>query len=215
MKCFGNNRYGQLGYENTLTLGDAAGEMAALAAVNVGAGRTVTQIDAGYSHTCAVLDNGTVKCWGRNNRGQAGLNSATNTIGDSANEMGDNLAAIPLTSFTPVKVYGGNTMTCAVNAAGGTRCWGLGSSGQLLIGSTANVGRSAGDTAALANINLGTGVTASVVNVGFYTACAITTTKRIKCWGSSLNGATGSGQTLNNLGDIAGEVGDGLPFFNN
>lgn len=214
LKCWGNNRYGQLGYQDTVVRGDNAGEMAALVAVNLGTGRTVIDIGMGYSHSCAVLDNGTAKCWGRNNKGQVGINSNSNTIGASAGTMGDNLIAIPFTSFTPVKMLGGNMMTCAINAAGSVRCWGLGGSGQLLVGSIANIGRVANDMQNLANVNLGTSVVASSISVGDYSVCTITTGKRIKCWGSALNGALGGGQILNNLGDVAGELGDSLPYVN-
>ena len=61
-----------------------------LPAVNLGTGRTATAITAGNSHTCAVLDNGTVKCWGYNSDGQLGLGDTTDR-GDDAGEMGDNL----------------------------------------------------------------------------------------------------------------------------
>ncbi len=214
MKCFGNNRYGQLGVGSTVQLGDNAGEMAALAAISLGTGRTVVDIGAGYSHSCAILDNGTAKCWGRNNKGQVGIESTSNAIGTSPADMGNGLPIIPFTSFTPTKILGGNTMTCAANAAGAVRCWGLGSSGQLLVGSTANIGRSNNDIVNLTNVNFGTGLTAPSIGVGFYTVCAVTSDKRVKCWGNSLSGATGNGQTANNLGDVAGELGNSLPYMN-
>ena len=50
------------------------GEMGdSLPAVALGTGRTAVAITAGASHTCALLDNGTVKCWGDNDYGQLGL----------------------------------------------------------------------------------------------------------------------------------------------
>ena len=32
----------------------------------------VVEIAPGYRHTCALLDNDTVQCWGQNNQGQLG-----------------------------------------------------------------------------------------------------------------------------------------------
>ncbi len=216
VKCFGSNRYGQLGQGSTISLGDNAGEMAALASINLGTGRTAVDIGAGISHACAILDNGTAKCWGRNNKGQAAAESANNTIGASAGQMGDSLLASPFPgAFVPAKVSGGNTSTCFMNAAGAVRCFGLGTTGQLLLGSIANTGRTNGDVSGSVNVNMGTGIAATSLGAGYYTNCVITNTKRIKCWGSSLSGATGNGQTANNLGDVVGELGDSLPFVNN
>jgi E3 ubiquitin-protein ligase HERC3 len=214
VKCWGNSRYGQVGQENSNSIGDGAGQMAALASINLGTGRTAVDIGGGYSHACAILDNSTSKCWGRNNKGQVGVNSASNTFGATAGSMGDALIANPFTSFVPAKIAGGNTFTCAMNAAGAVRCWGLGTTGQLLVGSSVNIGRSNNDIEGLTNVNMGTSVAASSVSVQFNSVCAIMTNKRIKCWGSSLSGATGSGQTANNLGDVAGELGDSLPYVN-
>ncbi len=213
LKCFGNNKVGQLGYGNTVAKGKAAGEMAALPIIDLGAGRTVVDIGMGYSHSCAILDNGTQKCWGRNQRGQLGQGDIANR-GDDAAEMGDNLAALPFTGFTPVKTWGGNQMQCAMNATGGVRCWGLNSSGQLLIGSTANQGDDVNEIANLLNVNLGTGISSVTNSVGYFFGCAITNNKRIKCWGIASNGSLGNGTITPNLGDAPAETGDGLPFVN-
>ena len=95
VKCWGHSQYGQLGLENTNTIGDSSGEMASLSAVNLGTGRTATAIAAGFFHSCALLENSSVKCWGRNSYGQLGIDNTTN-IGDDSGEMGNNLDAINL-----------------------------------------------------------------------------------------------------------------------
>ena len=79
MKCWGNNGAVELGLGDTANRGDKPGEMGDnLPAVDLGAGRTATAISAGDVHTCAPLDNGTLKCWGGNADGQLGLGD-TNT----------------------------------------------------------------------------------------------------------------------------------------
>ena len=63
--------------------------------VDLGAGRNARGIAAGDSHTCALLDNFSVKCWGKNESGQLGQGD-NSTLGDGSGEMGDNLPVISL-----------------------------------------------------------------------------------------------------------------------
>ena len=59
-------------------MGDNSGEMGDnLPAVDLGTGRTATAISIGSQHTCALLDNVSVKCWGFNDVGQLGLENTT------------------------------------------------------------------------------------------------------------------------------------------
>ncbi|MCB1016141.1 MAG: hypothetical protein KDB10_13635, partial [Acidimicrobiales bacterium] len=65
VKCWGLNEEGQLGLGNTRSHGLLPRSMGdELPAVDLGTGRTATAVSAGGNHTCAVLDNGAVKCWG-------------------------------------------------------------------------------------------------------------------------------------------------------
>ena len=219
VKCFGRTTYGQVGYESTTNnIGDAVSETGdSLAAVNLGTGRTVKFLASGYTHSCAILDNDAIKCWGRNNRGQMGNGSiagANAALGDAVGEMGDTLPTVPLTSFTATSLRIGREGGCALNASNQTRCWGYNAYGQLMIGNTSNQGDAAGEVAALGNINFGTSLSVSNLSLGWFGGCGIFTNKRIKCWGRALNGYLLNASTTVNLGDAGGELGDGLPYVN-
>jgi alpha-tubulin suppressor-like RCC1 family protein len=77
VRCWGENVQGQLGLGNTNTIGDNESPVA-----NVNLGGTATAITEGDRHTCAVLNGGSVRCWGANAQGQLGL-SNTNVVGDN------------------------------------------------------------------------------------------------------------------------------------
>lgn len=61
--------------------------------VNLGTNRTATSLINGGYHSCALLDSGTIKCWGWNAGGQLGLGD-TASRGDGAGEMGDSLRSV-------------------------------------------------------------------------------------------------------------------------
>jgi alpha-tubulin suppressor-like RCC1 family protein len=106
----------------------------ALPAVSLGAGRTVVDVRAGFSHTCALLDSGALKCWGENDAGALGLGDTTDR-GTLPAHMGDALPAISLgTGRAAVGFACGIDHTCAILDSGALKCWGSNNSGQLGLG---------------------------------------------------------------------------------
>ena len=211
VKCWGDNWYGQLGLGDTNDRGDGANEMGSnLAFVELGTGRTATAINSNSVHTCALLDNASVKCWGRGSAGQLGQGN-NNNLGDGANEMGDNIPSIDLgTGRTATAISTGGFQTCALLDNASVKCWGYNNYGQLGQGNTNNLGDGAnemGDN--LPSIDLGTGRTATAIAQGNSHTCALLDNASVKCWGSNNNGQLGQGNT-NNLGDGANEMGDNL-----
>ncbi|HMQ24737.1 MAG TPA: hypothetical protein PKA98_02020 [Acidimicrobiales bacterium] len=120
--------------------------------MDLGTGRTATAVSASEASTCAVLDNGNVKCWGFNSSGQLGLGD-TLPRGDEPCEMGDVPPTVALgTGRTATTVTAGHddtnssSHTCATLDNGQVKCWGGNHYGQLGLGDTATRGRSPGRT---------------------------------------------------------------------
>ena len=71
MKCWGKGDNGRLGQGNTNHYGDdAVDEISDLSTITLGS--TVRAISAGEEHTCAFLDDESVKCWGAGGGGKLG-----------------------------------------------------------------------------------------------------------------------------------------------
>jgi alpha-tubulin suppressor-like RCC1 family protein len=208
VKCWGSNSAGRLGYGDTLNRGDGADEMGSnLPVVDLGSGRTAKAIIAGAAHTCALLDNNTVKCWGLNYAGQLGLGDTENR-GDGADEMGSNLPAVDLGSGRTAKaISAGKIHTCAILDDGSVKCWGYNSNGQLGLDDTDSRGDGTGEMgAALPTVYLGSGRTAKAIAAGGFHTCALLDDSSVKCWGANAVGQLGLGDTTNR-GDSSGDYG--------
>lgn len=114
-KCFGDNRYGQVGDNTTTHRNYAAVDVTVLTS-------EVTSFALGVWHTCAITTANAVVCWGDNSRGQLGDGTKTNRM-----------TPVTVSGLTSgiVSIEAGHYHTCAVDTAGSVRCWGDNGSGQL------------------------------------------------------------------------------------
>ena len=174
VKCWGANWYGGLGNNSTTSSAipvDVSGMASGVAAISAGSG-----------HTCALLINGGVKCWGSNAIGQLGNNSTAD-------------------SYIPVDVSGldsgvmaisaGESFTCALLTTGGVKCWGWNAYGEL--GNNTNT-----DSHIPVDVSgMKSGVVA--IDAGGSHTCALLTNGSVKCWGFNRYGELGNNTFTNSL----------------
>ncbi|MCW1969636.1 MAG: RCC1 repeat-containing protein [Anaerolineae bacterium] len=168
-KCWGRNHAGQLG-DGTQKDRDTLQEVQGL-------GSNVTQIASGGEHTCALMRDGTVMCWGNNAYGQ---------LGDGSTDMRTTPRLVAGLPSAASAISAGKHHTCAILSAGELRCWGANISGQLGIGHAQNTSTPS------AVIGLAKNVVA--VTAGSNHTCAIATAGRVLCWGENVSGQLGVGQ---------------------
>jgi cysteine-rich repeat protein len=196
VRCWGDNSQGQLGLGTTANLSGQPPYKNGL----VPLGAPAAALTAGDSHTCALMADQSVRCWGANADGQLGLGN-TNTIGDD--EVPDAThAGVPLGAKATAVAAGGND-TCAILQDGSLRCWGRNDYGQLGLGNTTTIGDDELPSAAVAEVSLGD--TAAAVAAGGEHTCAILGTaslgsSAVRCWGRNNLGQLGLANTT--------EVGD-------
>jgi alpha-tubulin suppressor-like RCC1 family protein len=142
VRCSGLNVLGQLGQGNTADIGDSPGE--STVAVDL-AGHAAIAISSGFGHTCAILDSGQLRCWGRNDDGQLGQGNV-NHVGDSP---GETTVAVNLGGHTAIAVSAGEDFTCAVLDDATMRCWGDNTTGELAQGTAQPYGAAPSETPGL------------------------------------------------------------------
>jgi alpha-tubulin suppressor-like RCC1 family protein len=149
VKCWGSNGYGQLGYSNVTASGDDPGEMGTnLSFVDLGPDAVVQSLGLGETHSCAVMTNGSVKCWGDGANGRLGSGNVA-PLGDLPNQMGANLPFVDLgPGAVAQSVCAGVSHTCALLTNGTVKCWGGNQYGQLGYGASDDSGDEPGEMGA-------------------------------------------------------------------
>ncbi len=169
VRCWGYNRFGQLGDGTAVDRRRPVGVF--------GLRRGVRAIAAGGRHSCALMKAGAVECWGDNAHGELGDGTRTRRSKPVAVRGLHGVRA----------VAAGEAFACALTGSGRVECWGDNRHGELGDGTSADRDRP------VAVARLGTGVTA--IALGYFHACALKRAGTVECWGYNGYGQLGDGAT--------------------
>jgi len=174
-RCWGDNTYGQLGNGTGANSIAPTPVLSLTSVVGIAAYYTATPLfvsDNQEGSFCAVLADGSVKCWGSNALSELG------TTGLSQ--------ARPITVQSVAgasQVVGGKSFACAL-ASGAVACWGYNGSGQLGSVTSANT-----SMVALPVSGLGA---ATAIAAGSMHACALLSDASVYCWGDNIYNELGN-----------------------
>jgi cysteine-rich repeat protein len=132
----------------------------------------------GEGHSCAVLDDGSVACWGDDDNGQ---------LGDGVPGADRSTAALVPGLAGIVDIEAGEDTTCARDGVGAVWCWGDNIVGQLGIGNTFD---------APSPLPVGLPAPALAIAVGDRFACALLDDGQLVCWGDGADFQLGNGSLL-------------------
>ncbi|AWV88464.1 RCC1 domain-containing protein [Bradymonas sediminis] len=145
-------------------------------------------ISAGANHTCALLDDHSIRCWGDNTEKQLGRSYGLDDLSVPRKVVFD----APL--FKPRMVSAGQKHTCAIltkNSQDKLYCWGNNASGQLGTGDTTSAARPklVEHSASLINekplIDLATGAAHTCVVTAHRDSPTEPVSNRVICWGDN------------------------------
>lgn len=147
----------------------------------------VTAIAAGYAHTCALLSDGTVRCWGFNGYGELGF--ATTQM---CNNTPCSMSPQPVPGLAGVTaIAAGDYSTCAIITGGAVKCWGDNQWGQVGVAPSG----SCSGTACSPSPVLVSGLSGPAIAIaaGYEDTCAIISGGAVQCWGNNQSGQLGNG----------------------
>lgn len=180
VRCAGSNQHGELG--------DGSKQPRRAFASVAGLGGRAKGVAVGMDHACALLEDGTVWCWGGNDRGQVGDGTKEDRL---APERVDGLVSGGTVGGAVVEIAAGAYATCARLRTGEVMCWGGNAEGTLGDGTTEDRLRPVG-VSGLAGARL--------VALGDDHACAAFGAARdLVCWGKNVDGRLGDATTERRL----------------
>ena len=181
IKCWGQRTDGKLGNGTT---GGTGSNDKSTSPVTVTGISDAEQVSAGGSHTCALLTNGGIKCWGDNYHGQLGDGG---TIGYYHSDRYTPVTTGNSNGWSSVDAGGSNNTCGILNYY--VYCWGSGTYGKNGVGGDSVY--SAGDTNTPVQIQRTNNSEYSKIVVGDSHSCGIsgrTGLGKLFCWGLNTYG---------------------------
>jgi alpha-tubulin suppressor-like RCC1 family protein len=183
MYCWGNQIYGNMGTGSGHLSGTASYAHTPIP-VDLPRGYEVSFMSVGMRHSCAVMTDDSLWCWGRNAYGEIGVGNVSN----SNSQIIRRPVKIDMQYYSPiVSLSAGRDSTCTLHDDGSLNCWGSNIYGQI------GTGLIGGDTYSPISIQLDGGVTATSIASGSTFKCATTSDGAIQCWGDNNDGRLGDG----------------------
>jgi len=148
----------------------------------------VLDVDSGIHHSCALFEDGSVRCWGR---------ASGTLLGDGTGNPADEY--ISAADAVEVDIGGknvaiavGRNNTCVVMSCGEVKCWGYGDKGSLGQGNSDDIGDDE-VPAAVEPISLGGPAVAvsSCSELADQFNCALLWSGEVRCWGWGSGGVLG------------------------
>ena len=193
---WGFNSWGQLGNGTSGTANNASAPVAVKTAGTPMEGKTIVQVAAGATHSLALATDGTIYAWGKNEYGQLGNDSTTN----SPVPVAVKTAGTPMDGKTIIQIHAGYEHSLALASDGTVYAWGRNNSGQL----GKNDATDAHIPAAVQT--LGTPMAGKVIvqlAAGNSQSMALASDGTVYTWGWNQYGQLGNGTTTNSRIPVA------------
>ena len=193
---WGFNSWGQLGNGTSGTANNASAPVAVKTAGTPMEGKTIVQVAAGATHSLALATDGTIYAWGKNEYGQLGNDSTTN----SPVPVAVKTAGTPMDGKTIIQIHAGYEHSLALASDGTVYAWGRNNSDQL----GKNDATDAHIPAAVQT--LGTPMAGKVIvqlAAGNSQSMALASDGTVYTWGWNQYGQLGNGTTTNSRIPVA------------
>ena len=172
-----------------------------------------SSIALGGDYTCVVLSIGEIKCWGKNNRGQLGDGTTTDSSVPVTVLASGTASSSPVALTGVTAVSAGYEHTCALLTSKQVRCWGNGFQGRLGNGDPYSTASNP-ETVLVSGVNGGTGANSPValtdvtaISAGSGHTCALLISKQARCWGQA--GRLGNGDGLDDSANAVAVLASG------
>lgn len=192
VRCWGSNRFSQTGVASTASAArcdEGDGTLSACTptptAVQGLAG--VARVSLGRNHSCALLEDGTVRCWGLNTLAQLGN-------GEINEDVDRYPTPVPVMGLSDaVELAAGGSHNCARRRDGTVVCWGWGNLGQLLGAPTTQcMGRGSPFDCARVPAAVPDSAGSRAVTAGRYHGCLVRADGGVRCAGRGDDGQLGA-----------------------